>query len=355
MKIIIKGIILFFAASVILGLHSCVSNENIEPQQSEIWYNLAPVKQNSTTKAAFSPFSGTFGTFAYKFDAGKSYDANKNDTGIEKYIDNAEISKQGAVWKGATSYFWPTDGSSLTFFSYAPYTIKDLPGFSCNVAQGICLDNFSVTATAGYFESNKDVLIADVAKDLVYNAYSYYTSGVPTLFKHKLCTVQFLISYANEPEHSGTVIADADKIEITSFQLQNIYTQGDFVSNGWTNLTSEKDYPNSVSSKIELGYDFVSYPARPVDAVLFGETMMIPQPTSTAGGNPPTIIIGYTKGGVAQTPAEITLYTPSLPMWEAGKKIIYRISISTKDEYIEFSGKPSDWTGVSGGDINVGV
>jgi hypothetical protein len=42
-------------------------------------------------------------------------------------------------------------------------------------------------------------------------------------------------------------------------------------------------------------------------------------------------------------------------MWEAGSRIIYRITISTKDEYIEFSGKPSDWDGVSGGDINVGV
>ncbi|MBR6539959.1 MAG: fimbrillin family protein [Bacteroidales bacterium] len=354
MKIIIKGIILFFAASVILGLHSCVSNENIEPQQSEIWYNLAPVKQNSTTKAAFSPFDGTFGTFAYKFEAGKSYDANKNDAGIEKYIDNAQISKQGGVWKGATSYFWPKDGSSLTFFSYAPYdNLKNK--VTCTPANGIMFTDYKVSAVVGNLSSETDLLVADVAKDLVYNAYSYFTSGVPTLFKHKLCTVQFLISYANEPARSGTDIADADKIEITSFQLQNIYTQGDFVSNGWTNLTSEKDYPNSVSSKIELEYDFVSSPARPVDAELFGETMMIPQPTNSAGGNPPTIIIGYTKGGVVQAPAVITLYTPSLPMWEAGKKIIYRISISTKDEYIEFSGTPSGWDDLSGGDINVGV
>ncbi len=339
-------------------LSSCVANEKSEPQLCEIWYNLAPVKQNTATKANFSEYSGTFGTFAYKFEAGKSYDANKNDAGIPVYINNAQISKVSGVWRSSSLYFWPTDGSSLTFFSYAPYSIKDLPGFSCNVVQGICLDNFQVASTPGYFDNNKDVLIADVAKDLSANlaAGLYYTTGVPTLFRHKLCTVQFLVSYANEPDHTGTTIADADKIEITSFTLSNIYTQGDFISNGWSNQTNVSNYANSVSSNIQLDYDFTSSPTKPVDAVLFEETMMIPQPTNAAGrANPPKIVIGYNKGGVAQIPAEVELYSPLLSFWDAGKKIVYRISISTKDEYITFNGSPTDWESINGGDINVGI
>lgn len=357
MKIIIKGIILFFAASVILGLHSCVSIENIEPQQSEIWYNLAPVKQNSTTKAEFSAFTGTFGTFAYKFEAGKSYDANKNDAGIEKYIDNAEISKQGGVWKGATSYFWPIGGGSLTFFSYAPY--DDLKNkVTCTPANGIMFTDYEVSAVAGNLSSETDLLVADVAKDLNSNTNpgAYYTTGVPTLFRHKLCTVQFLVSYANEPAHSGSVIDNSDKIVIKGFQLKNIYSQGDFILNKWQNLEQVTDFPQSLSSDINLEYDFSSTPTKPIDAVVFSETIAIPQPTNAAGRvNAPEFVISYTKGGGALQTSQVKIYSPTLPIWEAGSRIIYRITISTKDEYIEFSGSSSSWAEENKGNVNVGI
>lgn len=361
MKIIIKGIILFFAASVILGLHSCVSIENIEPQQSEIWYNLAPVKQNSTTKAEFSAFTGTFGTFAYKFEAGKSYDANKNDAGIEKYIDNAEISKQGGVWKGATSYFWPIGAASLTFFSYAPY--DDLKNkVTCTPANGIMFTDYEVSAVAGNLSSETDLLVADVAKDLNSNTNpgAYYTSGVPTLFRHKLCTVQFLVSYANEPSSKGTgtgkSVADADKIVITGFELKNIYTRGDYLGGKWQNLELVDNFPQSVSSSITLGYDFTSNPTKPIDAVLFSETIAMPQPTNASGrANAPQFVIKYKRGGGAEQTSTVQLYSPTLAMWEPGSKIIYRVTISTKDEYIEFDGKSSAWTNENEGDVNVGI
>ena len=352
-------ILLCVTATFALGVSSCVANEKADPQEEavEILYNLAPVKQNQSTKASFSEFTGTFGTFAYSFPVGKSYDLNKNDAGIATYINNAEISQVGSVWKGSSTYYWPVGGGTLTFFSYAPYNaLKDK--VTCTVANGIALTDYVVSATVGNMASETDILVADIAKDLNSNTNpgAYYTSGVPTLFRHKLCTVQFLVSYANEPAMNGSSVADADKIVITGFQLKNIYTRGDYLSNKWQNLEQVENYPQSVSSSITLGYDFTSTPTKPIDAVLFSETIAMPQPTNASGrANAPQFVIKYKRGGGAEQTSTVQLYSPTLPMWEPGSKIIYRVTISTKDEYIEFDGKSSAWTNEDEGDVNVGI
>ena len=89
---------------------------------------------------------------------------------------------------------------------------------------------------------------------------------------------------------------------------------------------------------------------------------MIPQPTSQAGRTEaPKIIVKYETrvGGVTETKtAELDLYNgpASLAAWEMGKDIIYNISISTKDEYIEFNASYTDWEEeVMNPDINVGL
>lgn len=356
-------ILLCVTATFALGVSSCVANEKADPQEEavEILYNLAPVKQNQSTKASFSEFTGTFGTFAYSFPVGKSYDLNKNDAGIATYINNAEISKVGSVWKGSSTYYWPVGGGTLTFFSYAPYNaLKDK--VTCTVANGIALTDYVVSATVGNMASETDILVADIAKDLNSNTNpgAYYTSGVPTLFRHKLCTVQFLVSYANEPSSEGTgtgkSVADADKIVITGFELKNIYTSGDYLGGKWQNLELVENFPQSVSSSITLGYDFTSNPTKPIDAVLFSETIAMPQPTNASGrANAPQFVIKYKRGGGAEQTSTVQLYSPTLPMWEPGSKIIYRVTISTKDEYIEFDGKSSAWTNENEGDVNVGI
>lgn len=356
----VNRLILFFMAAMFLvGGASCVAIDKADPEDKavEILYNLAPVKQNESVKASFSEFSGTFGTFAYLFPEGKSYDANKNDVGISTYINNVEISKVGGVWKGGSSYFWPKGGSSLTFFSYAPYdNLKNK--VTCTPANGIMFTDYKVSAVVGNLSSETDLLVADVAKDLNSNTNpgAYYATGVPTLFRHKLCTVQFLVSYANEPGKSGNGIANADKIVIKGFQLKNIYTQGDFILNKWQNLEEVTNFPQSLASDINLEYDFSSTPTKPVDAVVFSETIAIPQPTNAAGrANAPEFVISYTKGGGPVQTSQIKIYSPTLPMWEAGSRIIYRITIGTKDEYIEFDGSSSSWAGENNGDVNVGV
>ncbi len=333
------------------SLSSCFVNEKIAPDAVDtgIWYNLAPVKDEVQTKA-IQQYDGTFGSYAFLFPEGMTYATDKKSAAVSEYIRNAKIEKVGDVWKCATQmYSWPSSGS-LTFFSYAPYELSSRTGFSCTAAEGVKIPNFVLPATIGNTESEYDILIAEVAKDLTSNVTpgTYFTKGVPTLFKHKLSKVSI-------KAHLNNALEDGEYVKITSIQLFNIYRGGDFDGSKWTELGTETDFSSITleGNSGDLALD---------SKTLFPPTLMIPQPTSQSGRpEAPKIILRYeTKlGGETELKtADLYLYNgpASLAAWEMGKDITYNISISTKDEYIEFNASYSDWTeNVMSPDINVGL
>ena len=345
----IKNIISFVLAAA--SLSSCFVNEKIAPEAVDtgIWYNLAPVKDEVQTKA-IQQYDGTFGSYAFLFPEGMAYDTDKGSAAVSEYISNAKIEKVGGVWKCATQmYSWPASGS-LTFISYAPYELSSRAGFSCTAAEGVKIPNFVLPATVGNTKPEYDILIAETAKDLTSNVDPgrYFTKGVPTLFKHKLSKVSI-------KAHLNNKLESGEYVRITSIQLFNIYRDGDFDGSKWTGLDNETDF-----SKITLEGDSGNLTLD--SKALFAPTLMIPQPTSQAGRTEaPKIIVKYETrvGGVTETKtAELDLYNgpASLAAWEMGKDIIYNISISTKDEYIEFNASYTDWEEeVMNPDINVGL
>lgn len=344
-----KNIISFVAAAVCLS--SCFVDEKMAPDvvDAGIWYNLAPVKEVVQTKA-IQEYAGSFGSYAFLFPTGMSYDTDKEDESVSKYIDNAKIEKVGDVWKCASQmYSWPTSGS-LTFFSYAPYELPSHAEFSCTAADGIKISNYVLPATVGNTSAEYDILIADIAKDLTSNVNPgrYFTKGVPTLFKHKLSKVSIKAHLNNE-------LGSGEYVRISSIQLFNIYRGGDFDGSKWVGLDNETDF-----SKITFEGDSGNLTLE--SKTLFAPTLMMPQPTSKSGRTEaPKIIVEYVVtrvGGVTETKtAELALYNgpASLAAWEMGKDIIYNISISTKDEYIEFNASYTPWEEVMNPDINVGL
>lgn len=345
-----KKIIISFVLAA-ASLSSCFVNEKITPDAEDtgIWYNLAPVKDEIQTKA-IQQYAGTFGSYAFLFPTGMSYDTDKNSSSVSEYISNAKIEKVSGVWKCATQmYSWPSSGS-LTFFSYAPYALSSMAGFNCTAANGVEIADFVLPATIGNTKSEYDILIAETAKDLTSNVTpgTYFTKGVPTLFKHKLSKVSIKAHLNNELE-SG------EYVRITSIQLFNIYRGGDFDGSKWVGLDNETDF-----SKITFEGDSGNLTL--ASTTLFAPTLMMPQPTSKSGRTEaPKIIVKYETrvGGVTETKtAELDLYNgpASLAAWEMGKDIIYNISISTKDEYIEFNASCTAWEEeVMNPDINVGL
>lgn len=337
-----KNILSFLTAvCATLTISSCFVNEKAEPdlKDNTIRYNLAPVKEEIQTKALVSfPTSSTFGSYAFKIPAGKNYDNNSAEGTV--YINNAEIGydNETGYWKcDSQTYSWPNDGGSLTFFSYSPY---GLAGVNCSCVNGITIDNYTVGTTLGDISS--DILVADVAKDLTQNQYAFGNKGVPTLFKHKLSRVRIVASLNNKTEAG-------EYAYIKSLTLNNIYRRGDYINGAWTNHDMEYDFPDMITTQIDLEYG--------TQSIIMPLTVMMPQPMTSTGAHVPSITIVYrTHNHGADQTQTIPLYNgpTTAAAWETGKEITYYINISTKDEYIEFNGSTSTWIEETGGDINLG-
>lgn len=333
-KIILLGVLALASVTPF----SCVriEGDGLLEDKRAILYNIAPVKTLPHTKAiTVFPTSDTFGSYAYIIPKGKTYDYNSNEGDI--YIDNAEISYNSSAghWKcEGKMYSWPTDGSSLTFFSYAPY---DLPGLSCSCGEGIRIDDFTVNTTLGNAESHTDILIAVIAKDKTSND----GNGVPTIFQHKLSRVEIVATLNNELE-SG------EYAYIKSLKLNNIYTSGDYIDGGWTNYSGRQNYQNTGMAQVDLTYGSQS--------VILPKTVMMPQPMTSASNAPSITIVYRTHNHSSEQTQTIPLYNgpATAAAWEPGKDITYHINISTKDEYIDFDGVPSEWMYQEGGDLDLG-
>jgi hypothetical protein len=145
-----------------------------------------------------------------------------------------------------------------------------------------------------------------------------------------------------------------DYIKITGITLKHIYTKGNYtLVGGWKTQSELKTYSNTPLD-VSLALDPVS---------VFDGTLMIPQTTTVSDrgiGNEPTLVVNYTTyiaGVKDEKEATLKLYSGpgSLAAWEEGKLITYYLSISTKDEFIEFSGSYNAWVDDGNNDINMGL
>lgn len=319
-----------------------------------IWYNLAPVKESVQTKAV-TEYTGDFGSFVFQLSEGKNFDNDKADATV--FAANAKISKgTDGLWRSSTPYYWPNDGSSLTFISYAPYYATLPSGWSCTAADGFTITGHTLVNTVGYNEASKDVLVSGMAKDMTGNVTPglYYTRGVPTLFKHILCKVK-VVAHQNNSFDDDDSNPNNDYVTINSVSFTNIFTKGNFSSSaGWTGQSTTASYAFNPSPDIRLPSDLTQ-------TEVFAETLMMPQPTTKGGrANAPTLKIDYTictDGVTENKEATLALYNSiaDLAAWDPGKIITYNLSISVKDEYIEFGGSPGAWTDGTGGDIDMGI
>lgn len=227
---------LILAAAVVATLAGCAKNE-VNPVQTadqEISFQavLGPkTKTLSGTQAVFDKDGEgkIFASYAYFLPQGSTWDTPAGAT-PEIYINNETISKQGDVWKGQVSYYWPKQGS-LTFFSWSnnatTLTIQGSDAaITCDPATGIVLANYSAANNV-----NNDFMVADIAKDRTENVNTYTTEGVPTLFRHKLCQVSFSVKTAAKYHTSDDYTAAGDKkfvlksVTFTKLAQTGSYTQ----------------------------------------------------------------------------------------------------------------------------------
>ncbi len=314
---------------------ACVKNTTFAPTtlgSDLIGYNVVKTKADGTF-----PTDWDFISSAYKVTSEQNWDSDKNSA--TTYFSRETVSYDATYhfWKTRSDYYWPTDGSRLTFFSYAPSSLSNA---------SISTDGVSISSWNVENNPSQVILVADIAKDRYRNeTYAGY-NGVPTAFRHKLAKLNFKIGIAQEAEEGTKVFLK--KISIGDVFMQGDYKRGGYANNSWENLSVLKNTSAPIivfsnNSGLELSKDST--------ALVKENLLVIPQSLiKRSATEHPYMELKYDIYHQGSTSAEATISTIHFDdilrqgSWQIGTSITYTIRVGVGQFPIEFDGSVEDWT-----------
>lgn len=339
---------IFCIAAACAALASCVKNEvRVNAPDQEITFQTVSTKAG----AAFETNKHFF-SYAYFLKKGDTWDANHDDA--KAYIDKAVITyEHGAgegkgYWAAANSYYWPKQGS-LTFFAWTDNTIHnptsnpapsiagDGASVSCAHDTGIKITNYSVKEN-----KNKDILVADIAKDKAANesATGNWKEGVPTVFRHALAKVEFKV---NKKTNYPNVTFKVKSITLNKVSTRGTFTQyySDPNQKGGWNGWGLQEGLTVFTGDVEVTKTADAVPAE-FDALNPGTgdySIVLPQVLKDK--TDPTITIEYeiiTSYVAGKPVTETVIDTKDLKDiykndWEIGKKYVLGITLGLNEIY----------------------
>ena len=345
------------AAAALLTLAACSKNEvrpaSSDPQEITFQTVVGGVKTKALVTGESYPTGATFGSYAYYHEGNFTGKGNL-------YIDNAEIKYDGnstpATWHADKKYYWPKDGSKLTFYAYSPYSISAVPAgattspVTCSVDKGVKISDWDVKTN-----STVDVLVADVAKDKTANETGTYV-GVPTVFRHKLTQIAGFTVKTKEAYSDVT-------FTIKSISIKNAKYKGTYENEVWTaadDKTAYEWYKSTAASatsytisnsETEVAIEPNSLPADDNNTNKY--LLVLPQ-VFTANEQQLEIVYNIDNGtfkyDVTATKdlKDITdgSTTPTATVWEKNKKVSYTITIGL--DVILWNPNVVDWDPISG-------
>lgn len=327
-----------------LIIEACVKNTTIvtTPGGSDlIGYNVIKTKSESTF-----PTDWNFVSAAYKTNSGQNWDQDRSSASVFFGKETVSYDTNYNFWKTENDYYWPTDGSRLTFFSYAPASI---PNASISV-DGVKINGWNVET-----HPLQVILVADIAKDRYRNeTYAGY-NGVPTAFRHKLAKLNFKVGIAEEAEEN--TMAFLKKITICDVFMQGDYERGGYANNTWGNLSEIRDASTPMvvyvnNSGLELSKDATT--------LVRENLLVIPQSLiKRSSAEHPYMELEYDlyQGGSAVAEAtKATIHFDDVlrqGSWEIGKSITYTIRIGVGQFPIEFDGSVEDWKARTDGILDI--
>lgn len=331
---------LTYLAAVCVLIASCAKTN---ADQAPLGRSLIGFTTVSTKAASAYPTGSPFITTSYKLASGKTWDANKAEAGIN--INQEEVSYNATYnyWKTDTDHYWPTDGSTLTFFSYSPTTLK---GSKTSVStEGVSISSWDVTSDSG------DILVADIAQDKTKNESLAGYTGVPTNFRQKLSKIVFRFCIADE--------ADANtQVKVSTIRLKDVYSAGRYSRGGYSD---DKWTPSSTSLK-SSGWSLYSGSIVIAKGSFSAEQEfnMIPQRLVASASAHPILEIGYsisTDSGLSWESKTASCYFDEnlrQEEWEKGKKYSYNIYIGVGQYPIDFDASVDYWTDFDGLKVPIG-
>lgn len=320
--------IILLAASAMAILAGCSRTEirSISDEPQQITFRTIETKG-----AEDFDKRNNFISYAWFLENGKTWDAKSADG--QAYISGAEIAFDNAInaWKASgQTYYWPKQGS-LTFFAWTDNTATPTGTYAgCAKDKGI-----TFTAYSAFDHKNKDLLVADIAKDMDGKNLTTpqgWKPGVPTVFHHVLSNLAFTIQ--TNDNYAGATYS------LKSITLKNISTKGDYAQGSPTATAAENVWTGHVDVKAMPV--FTSAAGQPVSSTVAklapsADDYSIVLPQKFADATPEieivyTITTNYTGTAVVETVTETKplkdIYTEG---WVSGKKYTLNIKLSLNE------------------------
>jgi len=393
-----------FALAAVTVLAACSKIETVQSTQ-DMPISFSVLNHLQRTKATTGleyPQSVPFGTFAWW--------TSDDWTGIAAdqdfvFMNNEQIAFASGVWAPATTYYWTKTGK-ITFASYSPYVEASTAaskGFSAvptyDVEKGFLFPDYTVVSA-----TNVDLMYADLAKDcskdynkdgsLVYdgttgeNGTDHGYAGVPTIFNHALCQLNFAFRAI------GPMNPNVDRIvvDVTDVDIVNIDNKGSFTQNPannnprWAsdhNSTASYDFAPSTALSLNLIQNTAAnvaatdnYTSLDVSRILLPQVLEDNHNPNDATVDPIatstdqklvvayTIKIHYTSAGTNESDPKywatesvistVRLNNGNITNWADNQNITYRISINPyATDVVTFDPAVKDWTDVYSRDVNL--
>ena len=330
-----KRVLTYLALALLL---SCtrIEVQDWEPQ-SLVAYNVVSSTAAQTKATTAFPTTSTFMSSAYQLNSGQSWDSNYASSTLK--FGPEKVKYMGTYWSTDDKHFWE-DGKTLTFFSYAPASLSSL-GLTIS-KEGVSVDDWDVTDDS---MKDKQILVADVAKDKVKNESFAGFTGVPTHFRHKLSKVSIRLA--------ESTFSEADDIYVTKLSIGSYYTKADFKKGG-TDAESWTNFQNSVSETVL--YEAATGKLLSSDAFWVLDNVMIPQ-TLTADSYL-TISYRSVKSGVTKDEGPVTLYFMRdfrSGIWAIGTHVTYTLKVGVGMFPIQFEASADAWIPSPGGTTGIEI
>ena len=330
-----KRVLTYLALALLL---SCtrIEVQDWEPQ-SLVAYNVVSSTAAQTKATTAFPTTSTFMSSAYQLNSGQSWDSNYASSTLK--FGPEEVKYMGTYWSTDDKHFWE-DGKTLTFFSYAPASLSSL-GLTIS-KEGVSVDDWDVTDDS---MKDKQILVADVAKDKVKNESFAGFTGVPTHFRHKLCKVSIRLA--------ESTLSKADDIYVTKLSIGSYFTKADFKKGG-TDAESWTNFQNSDGETVL--YEAATGKPLSSDAFWVLDNVMIPQ-TLTADSYL-TISYRSVKSGVTKDEGPVTLYFMRdfrSGIWAIGTHVTYTLKVGVGMFPIQFEASADAWIPSPGGTTGIEI
>jgi len=297
---------LFFIAVAAMGMASCSQDESTGINKG----NAIDFRAALGTRAVETTTANLDKIVVTAID--------KNDA---NYFTDAEFTKNDAFFISTPAYYWPGDGSDLSFYAYSP-AASDLGATVTINSTTKTLADFSPKANIG---EQKDFVTANATGNK-----NNETTGVALLFKHQLSQIEIKAKNGNE----GYVY------KVTGVRIGQPVSKGtfDFGTSGWTLTQDKANYLAEYNQAITLGADAQGLMG---DG---GNAMLLPQQltawdadTDASNANEGAYLAVKvnitTKDGARVYPAESVgefdwVAVAINTKWEVGQKYIYTLDFS---------------------------